>query len=216
MSIYNIGDIAHWGSAADTYGVSTPGDTDGAHFTVKLNQEFWVTDIHMDKIGAYYSGWVRHNGISFYLERVYQSRLVDKAAWEQSAPERRKHPNLYPAIREDFKRAIPLPSPTGQTYILTRTISSNTQEDHTVLGVSSRPALLRSVMTHDLLDREQEGEIGRNRLSDLNASAGSIYHFSWSAEWTDHQSAHYTIEAAPVLTEPVPGGGEERTDGKAD
>lgn len=202
-AIYIIGDIAHWGSASDVYGLFEPRRDEGIHVTVKLNQQFLVTDIHKDNIGVYYEGWINHNDTPLYLEQVRQSRLVDKDAWERSLPAHREHPNLYPAVRQDYTSTASMPAAKGQLYVLTRTISGDGQEDHTVLGSSSDATLLRVLMSQDLLTEEQTGDIARNRFSNLRLCPGVAlgqFHLSWSAVWGKDQSACYTIEAAPLLT----------------
>lgn len=203
MNIFNIGDIAHWDNPQRVRGLFRPGEAEGDNFTTKLYQQFQIADVHAGEAGPYYSGWLRHKGRLLYLESVPFSRLIGKSTWALSEQMRTAHPDSYP-ISTDFEDMVCTPPPEGQVYVLQGSISSDDQEDHTVLGVSCAPVLLQNLMSKDLLSKERNGEIGRSRIPDTLVCIGAVlgqFHLSWSAEWENLQSAHYTIVAAPLLTD---------------
>lgn len=187
MNIFNIGDVAHWDSPQRVRGLFEPGEAGGVNFTTKLYQQFQIADVHIGEAGPYYSGWLCHKGKSLYLESVPFSRLISKPTWALSEQMRREHPESCP-FSEDFLEPTNSPLPADEIYALERSISSDGQEDHTVLGVSGDPLPLQDLMSKDLLDKESSGEISRSRIPEVLCCSGAIvgqFRLSWSAQWED-------------------------------
>ena len=172
------------------------GAAKGKRIFVRPFQELKITSAAARPEGIAYSGLIKAEGETFYLERVTEDRLYSQAEWAAL----QLGPDFAPAV--DFKRQYP-PDPLPPLFALTRMTRTEGAGTAGTLAVSAHRELLKARIRQDAGEHMvlhgpllQEGSTG-GAEQDPDSNAGSLCR--WTVRGEKDAVLEYCIERVPVL-----------------
>lgn len=172
------------------------GAAKGKRIFVRPFQELKITSAAARPEGIAYSGLIKAEGETFYLERVTEDRLYSQAEWAALQLE----PDFAPAV--DFKRQYP-PDPFPPLFALTRMLRTEGAGTAGTLAVSVHRELLKAQTKRDAGEvMAQHRPLFQEALPDSVEQApdcGAEYLYRWTARGEKDAVLEYRIERVPVL-----------------
>lgn len=173
------------------------GAAKGKRVFVRPFQELKITSAVSRSDGTVYSGLIKVEGETFYLERVTEDMLYSQDEWSALQLEQ----DCAPAA--DFKRQYP-PDPVQPLFALTRVLDLEGSCKAGTLAVSAHTELLKEQAERDAREFiAQHQRVFQEVAYDSRESgsdSGEEYFYRWIVCGEMDSQLEYRIERVPVLT----------------
>ncbi len=173
------------------------GAAKGKRIFVRPFQELKITSAVSHSDGTVYSGLIKAEGETFYLERVTEDMLYSQDEWIALQLEQDYIPS------SDFKRQY-LPDPVQPLFALTRVLDLEGSRKARTLAVSAHTELLKEQSERDAREvMEQHQTVFQETASDsteFGSDSGEEYFYRWIVCGEMDSLLEYRIERVPVLT----------------
>lgn len=168
----------------------------GRDITARPMQEMKVVNVHACPEGVIYSGLIKVERETFYIEEVKDALLYSQEEWEALLPELEAEPSPL-LFRSSFKAQLP-PQPVERYYVLA--------EECGFFGEKKELHLLAASASVDLLKDQISREIARLTTADLLSVGAAFMPLEVESPESEDYSYRY-IEIGGSLTyyiSPVP------------
>ena len=191
-----IGSVARFKQEAPIHVTPYIGYGQGRDITARPMQEMKVVNVHACPEGVIYSGLIKVERETFYIEEVKDALLYSQEEWEALLPELEAEPSPL-LFRSSFKAQLP-PQPVERYYVLA--------EECGFFGEKKELHLLAASASVDLLKDQISREIARLTTADLLSVGAAFMPLEVESPESEDYSYRY-IEIGGSLTyyiSPVP------------
>lgn len=191
-----IGSVARFKQEAPIHVTPYIGYGQGRDITARPMQEMKVVNVHACPEGVIYSGLIKVERETFYIEEVKDALLYSQEEWEALLPELEAEPSPL-LFRSSFKAQLP-PQPVERYYVLA--------EECGFFGEKKELHLLAASASVDLLKDQISREIARLTTADLLPVGAAFMPLEVESPESEDYSYRY-IEIGGSLTyyiSPVP------------